>query len=147
MSLTMGSGPFGHHPAGRFNLDIPAGEVLFVDPSPRWIRAVRDGATVIDSRRVKMLHQHGALGRYYFPRDDVRWDRLADVEPVLPPAGAPGLEDHVTFPWDARALRHPRRRRRARRPHRRQGAVRDRAADPLVPAASGRHRRPRAERP
>jgi uncharacterized protein (DUF427 family) len=55
---------------------------------------------VIDSRRVKMLHQHGMLGRYYFPRDDVRWDLLSDVEPVQAPAGAPGLDDYVTFPWD-----------------------------------------------
>jgi uncharacterized protein (DUF427 family) len=100
MSLTMGSGPFGHHPAGRFNIEIPAEEVLFVDPSPRWIRAQRDGETVIDSRRVKMLHQHGVLARYFFPRDDVRWELLGDVEPVLPPDGAPGLDDHVTFDWD-----------------------------------------------
>jgi hypothetical protein len=56
MTLTMGSGPFGHDPAGDFNLDIPARELLFVDPSPRWIRAVRGGETVIDSRRMKMLH-------------------------------------------------------------------------------------------
>jgi uncharacterized protein (DUF427 family) len=100
MSLTMGSGPFGHRPAGRFNVEIPVSEVLFVDPSPRWIRAVRGGETVIDSRRAKMLHQHGMLGRYFVPRDDVRWDRLSDVEPVQPPAGAPGLDDHVAFPWD-----------------------------------------------
>jgi uncharacterized protein (DUF427 family) len=101
MSLTMGSGPFGHRPAGRFNLDIPVTQVLFVDPSPRWIRAARDGQTVIDSRRAKLLHQHGALARYFFAREDVRWDRLGDVEPVQPPAGAPGLDGHVTFPWDA----------------------------------------------
>jgi uncharacterized protein (DUF427 family) len=101
MSLTMGSGPFGHRPAGRFNLDIPVTRVLFVDPSPRWIRAARGGETVIDSRRAKLLHQHGALARYFFPRGDVRWDRLGDVEPVQPPAGAPDLDDHVAFPWDA----------------------------------------------
>ena len=96
----MGSGPFGHRPAGHFNVDIPVSDVLFVDPSSRWIRAVRGGETVIDSRRAKMLHQHGMLARYFVPRDDVRWDRLSDVEPVQAPAGAPGLEDHVAFPWD-----------------------------------------------
>jgi uncharacterized protein (DUF427 family) len=100
MSLTMGSGPFGHQPAGRFNVEIPVREVLFVDPSPRWIRASRGGATVIDSRRAKLLHQHAVLARYFFPRDDVRWDLLGDVEPVAPPAGAPQLDDHVTFAWD-----------------------------------------------
>jgi uncharacterized protein (DUF427 family) len=99
MSLTMGSGPFGHRPAGRFNVDIPVTQVLFVDPSPRWIRATRGGETVIDSRRAKLLHQHAALARYYFPREDVNWDLLSDVEPVEPPAGAPDLEGHVAFPW------------------------------------------------
>ena len=101
MSLTMGTGPFGHRPAGRFNLDIPVGEVLFADPSPRWVRAVRGGETVIDSRRVRMLHQHGVLARYFVPREDVRWEALGDVEPVEPPEGAPGMEGYVAFPWDA----------------------------------------------
>jgi uncharacterized protein (DUF427 family) len=100
MSLTMGMGPFGHQPAGRFNVDIPVRDVLFVDPSPRWIRATRGGETVIDSRRAKMLHQHGRLTRYFVPRDDVRWDQLGDVEPVEPPDGAPDLDGHVSFVWD-----------------------------------------------
>ena len=100
MSLTMGSGPFGHRPAGRFNVDIPVSEVLFVDPSPRWIRARRRGETVVDSRRAKMLHQHGFLSRYYVPRDDVRWELVEDLQAVEPPAGAPGLDGHVTFAWD-----------------------------------------------
>ena len=100
MSLTVGSGPFGHHPAGRFNFEITPQDVMFVEPSPRWIRAVIGGVTVIDSRRAKMLHQSGALARYFVPRDDVQWDRLGDVEAVAPPAGAPCLEDHVTFAWD-----------------------------------------------
>lgn len=101
MSLTVGSGPFGHRPAGRFNLEIPVAEILFVDPSPRWIRAMRGGETAIDSRRAKLLYQPGMLARYFFPRDDVRWDLIEDVEPVQPPAGAPGLGDHVAFPWAA----------------------------------------------
>ena len=100
MSLTMGSGPFGHEPAGRFNVEIPVREVLFVEPSQRWIRATRGGETVIDSRRAKVLHQHGVLARYFVPRDDVRWDLLAGVEPLSPPAGAPSLDDHVTFAWN-----------------------------------------------
>jgi uncharacterized protein (DUF427 family) len=100
MSLTMGSGPFGHRPAGRFNLEIPVREVLFVDPSARWIRASRGGETVVDTRRAKLLHQHGVLPRYFIPREDVRWDRLAGVGPVSPPAGAPELDGHVAFAWD-----------------------------------------------
>ncbi len=55
---------------------------------------------MIDSRRAKMLHQHGALARYFVPREDVRFDRLGGVEPMSPPAGAPGLDDHVAFAWD-----------------------------------------------
>jgi uncharacterized protein (DUF427 family) len=100
MSLTLGSGPFGHRPAGRFNVDIPVQDLLFVDPSPRWIRATRGGETVVDSRNAKLLHRHGSLARYFFPRDDVAWDRLGGVEPVQPPEGAPGLDDHVAFDWD-----------------------------------------------
>jgi uncharacterized protein (DUF427 family) len=100
MSLTMGSGPFGHRPAGRFNVEIPTGEVLFVDPCPRRIRAVRGGETVLDTRRAMLLHQHARLPRYFVPREDVRWDSLADLEPVRAPAGAPGLDDHVAFAWD-----------------------------------------------
>jgi uncharacterized protein (DUF427 family) len=100
MSLTMGSAPFGQRPAGRFNVEIPRADVLFVEPSPRWIRAARGGETVVDSRRVKVLHQHGALARYSFPREDVRWERLGGVEPVAPPAGAPDLDGYVAFAWD-----------------------------------------------
>ena len=96
----MGNGPFGHHPAGRFNVPIPVEEVLFVDPSPRWIRARRGGETVLDTRAAKMLNQHGVLPRYYVPRDDVRWDLLGDVEAVDPPGDAPGLEGYVTFAFD-----------------------------------------------
>src|ERR671926_372678 len=59
MSLTAGRGPFGHAPAGRFNFEVPADEVMFVDPSPRRIRAFRGGEAAIDSRRVKMLHRIG----------------------------------------------------------------------------------------
>ena len=101
MSLTMGSAPFGHRPGGHFNVAIPTDEVIYVDPSPRWIRASRGGETIVDSRRVKMLHQHGALARYFFPREDVQWGLLGEVEPVEPPPGAPDLEGHVTFAWDA----------------------------------------------
>jgi uncharacterized protein (DUF427 family) len=100
MSLTMGTGPFGHLPAGHFNIEIPVRKVIFVEPSPRWIRVVRGDDTVIDSRRAKMLHQHGLLARYFFPREDVRWDLIGGVEPISPPAGAPDLDDHVAFAWD-----------------------------------------------
>jgi uncharacterized protein (DUF427 family) len=41
------------------------------------------------------------LARYFFPRDDVRWEALGDVEAVEPPPGAPGMEGYVAIPWDA----------------------------------------------
>jgi regulatory LuxR family protein len=71
MALTMGAGPFGHRPAGRFNVTIR---------SPTCCSSIPPG-------------------RYYVPRDDVRWDLLSDVEPVQAPAGAPGLDDYVAVPW------------------------------------------------
>jgi uncharacterized protein (DUF427 family) len=101
MTLTMGTGPFGHEPAGAFNVEIPFREVMFVDPSPRWIRAKLGGETVIDSRRAKQLHRHGYLSRYFLPRDDVRWEAMEGVEVVEPPAGAPALDGYVSFPWAA----------------------------------------------
>lgn len=99
MSLTMGTGPFGHEPAGRFNVELEPADIAYVEPSPRRVRAVRDGETVLDSTRAKMLHRHAHLARYFFPRADWRWELLDGLEPVLPPPGVPGLADHVTFAW------------------------------------------------
>jgi len=101
MSLTMGTGPFGHAPAGRFNVDLPHEDVLFSEPSPRRVRAVLGGRTVLDSRRARVLQQHGRLPRYYVPREDVRWEDLGDIAAEDPPPGAPELDGHVTFPWVA----------------------------------------------
>jgi uncharacterized protein (DUF427 family) len=101
MSLTMGTGPFGHAPAGRFNVDVPAENVLYTERSPRWVRARRAGRIVLDSRRAMVLHQSQRLARYFVPREDVDWEALGDVEPIDPPAGAPGLDGHVGFAFDA----------------------------------------------
>ena len=100
MSLTMGTGPFGHVPAGRFNVELDRERVVYAEPTPRRVRALLSGETVLDTRRAAVVHQHGRLARYYYPRDDVRWDLLAGVEPVEPPAGA-GLDGHVALPWGA----------------------------------------------
>ena len=97
MSLTMGSGPFGHAPAGRFNVDLAHQSVAYVEPSPRRVRAVLRGETVLDCTRAKMLHRHANLARYFFPREDWRWELLGQLEPVLPPDAAPDLGNHVTF--------------------------------------------------
>jgi uncharacterized protein (DUF427 family) len=81
MSLMLGTGPFGQHPAGEFNRDLPErrGLILFED-SPRRIRGVVGGETVVDSRRVKLLHEYGHLPIYYFPRADVRFDLLEPTD-------------------------------------------------------------------
>ena len=73
MSLTMGTGPFGHAPAGVFAADKP---LLYVESSPRRLRGLFAGETVVDSRRVMLVHEHGQLPRAYFPVDDVRTDLL-----------------------------------------------------------------------
>jgi uncharacterized protein (DUF427 family) len=101
MSLTMGSGPLGHVPMGRFNVEIPRDNVVYVERSPRRIRALRGGETVVDSRRAQLVFEPFRLPRYFVPRDDVRSELAPDVTPLEPPAGAPGLEDHVAFPFDA----------------------------------------------
>jgi uncharacterized protein (DUF427 family) len=64
------------------------------------VRAVLDGETVLDSTRAKMLHRHAQLARYFFPRDDWRWDLLDGLEPVLPPPGVPDLADHAVVGVD-----------------------------------------------
>jgi len=81
MTLMLGTGPFGQHPAGAFNREMPErrGLILFED-SPRRIRGVFEGETVVDSRRVKLLHEYGHLPIYYFPREEVRFDRLEPTD-------------------------------------------------------------------
>jgi uncharacterized protein (DUF427 family) len=77
MSLTVGTGPFGQRPGGEFNFELPRRKgLIYFEDSPRRIRARLGGETVVDSRRAKMLHEHGHLPVYYFPRDEVRMDLL-----------------------------------------------------------------------
>ena len=82
MSLSVGRGPFGKEPAGRFNTEIrsPTGAVLFFDPVPQRIRALFGGETVVDSSSAKLLHETGHLPVYYFPLGDVRKDLLEPSE-------------------------------------------------------------------
>jgi uncharacterized protein (DUF427 family) len=76
MTLTIGTGPFGQAPGGVF-LGTPARDaVLYFEASPRWVRGVLEDETVVDSRRVRLLHESGRLPLWYFPREDVRVDLL-----------------------------------------------------------------------
>ncbi len=69
MSLTMGTGPFGHAPAGSFNFDTPDKGAIFLDVIPRRVRGLKDGETVVDSKRVQMLHESRILPVWYFPEE------------------------------------------------------------------------------
>lgn len=81
MTLTLGTGPFGQTPAGVFNdaVDVD-GRVIWWEDSPRRVRGILGQETVVDSRRVKLLHESGLLPRWYFPREDVRGDALEPTD-------------------------------------------------------------------
>jgi uncharacterized protein (DUF427 family) len=80
MSLTMGTGPFGHAPAGSFNFETPDKGAILLDVIPRHVRGIKDGETVVDSRRVHMLHESRHLPVWYFPEQDVRMDLLRETQ-------------------------------------------------------------------
>lgn len=90
MSLTIGKGPFGPDPQGSFDFE-PPDRVVYVERFPRRVRGVVEGATVIDSDDVLLVHETGALPHYAFPRDAV------DVSA----ADDPHAEGHVHVDWDA----------------------------------------------
>ena len=83
MSLTLGSGPFGHQPAGVFNgrFEGPKHLIYFED-FPRRIRAVLGGETVIDTVNGKLLYESGLPAVLYLPRADVRQDLIAPTDHV-----------------------------------------------------------------
>jgi uncharacterized protein (DUF427 family) len=78
MTITVGAGPFGHRPAGRFNVEIPSRGLEYLEPFPRRVRALVGGDLVLDSVNVEMLHQQGRLPVWCFPPEDVRLDALGD---------------------------------------------------------------------
>jgi uncharacterized protein (DUF427 family) len=81
MAWMLGSGPFGDRPGGRFNIPIDTGDgVLYFEDNPRRIRAIFAREVVVDSKRVKLLHESGRLPVYYFPPADVREDLLEPSE-------------------------------------------------------------------
>jgi uncharacterized protein (DUF427 family) len=56
--------------------------------SPRWIRARREGETVADSRRTKLLYpEDQVIPRHVFPDEDVRLDLLPDEAITRHPEG------------------------------------------------------------
>lgn len=93
MTLTIGTGPFGQSPAGRFNFSPPE-EVSYLEDWPRWMRARLGGETVADSRRAKLLHRSDALPVLLFPESDVRLE-------LVPNAAVTRHEDLVELDWQA----------------------------------------------
>ncbi len=91
MTLTVGTGPFGHRPAGHFNF-APPDHVVYVESFPRRVRAVSGDTTVVESDRVLLVHEGGQLPRWAFPAGDVR------VEAARP---EPAADGHVQVPWEA----------------------------------------------
>lgn len=91
MSLVTGRGPLSTDPAGWFTPPLPDG-VVFVEPHPRRVQAVRDGVLVIDTERALLVHRPGRPLNFAFPADAV------DELPHDPVAEAPG---YVQVPWDA----------------------------------------------
>jgi uncharacterized protein (DUF427 family) len=78
MALALGTGPFGRESKGTFNFEItaPGRHVLYFEDCPKRVRAEFGGETVVDSRRVKIMHETGHLPVYYFPEEDLQQDLL-----------------------------------------------------------------------
>lgn len=90
MTLTIGTGPFGRRPAGRFDFD-PPDHVVYVERLPRRVRGLVDGKAVVDSENGVLVHETDKLPHYAFPVGDV--SVRADSEPHA--------DGYVTVPWDA----------------------------------------------
>src|SRR5439155_19774970 len=81
MSLTYGTGPFGEQPGGVFNFEPPRTKgLIYFEDSPRRMRGILAGETVVDSRHSKLLHEHRKLPLHYFPEDEVRMDLLEPTD-------------------------------------------------------------------
>ncbi len=91
MTLVAGRGPLSSDPAGRFSPPIPD-DVVYVEPHPRRVQAVKDGRVVIDTERALLVHRRGRPLSYAFAADEVG-DLPSEPEPE-----APGF---VQVPWGA----------------------------------------------
>jgi hypothetical protein len=91
MSLVAGRGPLSPDPAGRFSASLPD-DLVYVEPHPRRVQAIRDGRMVIDTERAVLVHRRNRPLSYAFPADEV------DGLPNEPEPEAPG---YVVVPWEA----------------------------------------------
>ncbi|MGH3552067.1 MAG: DUF427 domain-containing protein [Mycobacterium sp.] len=91
MSLVAGRGPLSNDPAGWFTPPLPA-DVVYIEPHPRRVQALRGGRMVIDTERALLVHRRNCPLSYAFPAEVVRG---LPSEPVSEVAG------FVQVPWDA----------------------------------------------
>lgn len=89
MSLVAGSGPLSGDRAGQLSPPV-ADDVVYIEPHPRRVQAIRDGRTVIDTERALMVHRRGHPLSYAFAADEI-----GDL-PGVPVPEAPGF---VVVPW------------------------------------------------
>jgi uncharacterized protein (DUF427 family) len=89
VSLVAGTGPLSAERAGTFVPPL-SGDLVYVEPHPRRIQAIRGGVTVIDTERALMVHRRGHPLSYAFPRAEVGDLPATDV------AEAAG---YVSVPW------------------------------------------------
>ena len=89
--MVTGHGPLSSAPAGWFSPKVAAG-VIYVEPHPRRVQAVRGGSMVIDTERALLVHRRNHPLSYAFPADEV-----IDL-PTESVSEAPGF---VHVPWDA----------------------------------------------
>jgi uncharacterized protein (DUF427 family) len=131
VALTVGTGPFGTQPGGEFNFELPKRRgLIYFESSPRRIRGLFAGETIVDSTNAKLLHEYGHLPLYYFPESEVRMDLLDPTDHRTrcpykgdasywsvrvgervsenaawsypePIDGAPPISGHVAFYWRA----------------------------------------------
>jgi len=130
MGMMTGTGPLSPKPAGTFNFEPPKpGSELYLERTPKRIRAAIAGETVADSRRAMLLQESGHQPIYYFPPEDVRSELLKPSDKHThcpkkgeasyytvrvgerivkdaawyypqPLDGAPPIKDLIAFYWD-----------------------------------------------
>jgi uncharacterized protein (DUF427 family) len=91
MSLVAGRGPLSNDPAGWFSSPLPP-DVVYVEPHPRRVQAVKADRVIIDTERALLVHRRNRPLSYALPADEV------DGLPSEPVPEAPGF---VHVPWDA----------------------------------------------
>jgi uncharacterized protein (DUF427 family) len=91
MTLVAGRGPLSSDPAGWFSPPLPA-EVVYLEPHPRRVQALRGGQSVIDTEHALLVHRRNHPLSYAFPADEVNG---------LPSRPVPEAAGFVQVPWDA----------------------------------------------